>query len=425
MKYSTIAAALTTAALLLSAGCSSTPAGTSTGGKTIVYAIESSQAKYGGLPEKIAAWEAKTGNKIKLEPIADNYESVVSARLAGGSGVDIFAGAYDKFDPAATMLEIDPSSFKNRLTPASLATLTFTDGKVYAYPKPDPMYTFGVFYNKDVFAAAGVTTPPATLTEMDAAMAKIKAAGKTPMYMAGKDGWTLLQHRNAVYYTLTQEDPQVWDKLNTNKIKFTDLKNFTTQYDSMADWAKKGYINSDFLTATYEGSEKAITDGDAAMFIQGSWVLGEMAKMKPEAKVGFFPLPTQNGKPQIGVSAQGGGNHIAKTSKVAKEAADFLQYLIEPAQVTSFMETLPGIPAFNDASLPNNAPPALKTVAEYIEKKQSTEDGDNRYRVPAPEQDQIALYQEMLAGRITAAEFSAKFTDACIKNGLAQGLPGF
>ncbi len=42
-----------------------------------------------------------------------------------------------------------------------------------------------MFYNKDVFKAAGVEAPPKTLDEFTAAAEKIKAAGKSAYCLRG------------------------------------------------------------------------------------------------------------------------------------------------------------------------------------------------------------------------------------------------
>ena len=45
-----------------------------------------------------------------------------------------------------------------------------------------------IFYNKDMFAKAGITTLPKTYTEFEAACEKLKAAGFTPMITDGGSG---------------------------------------------------------------------------------------------------------------------------------------------------------------------------------------------------------------------------------------------
>ena len=53
-------------------------------------------------------------------------------------------------------------------------------------------YNFGLvgfWYNKDLFAQAGITEPPATWEEFLADVQKLKDAGITPIALAGGDKW--------------------------------------------------------------------------------------------------------------------------------------------------------------------------------------------------------------------------------------------
>ena len=61
------------------------------------------------------------------------------------------------------------------------------DGEQYGVP-----YTFGLvgfFYNKDLFAQAGIDEPPATWDEFLADVQALKDAGITPIAVAGQDKW--------------------------------------------------------------------------------------------------------------------------------------------------------------------------------------------------------------------------------------------
>src|SRR4051794_14555742 len=61
------------------------------------------------------------------------------------------------------------------------------NGKQYAIP-----YNVGVvgfWYNKDLFAKAGITNPPVTWPQFLADIAKLKTAGITPIAIGSKDKW--------------------------------------------------------------------------------------------------------------------------------------------------------------------------------------------------------------------------------------------
>ena len=57
------------------------------------------------------------------------------------------------------------------------------DGKQYGIPFDLGMV--GFWYNKDLFAQAGITTPPATWDEFLADIDKLKDAGITPIAVGG------------------------------------------------------------------------------------------------------------------------------------------------------------------------------------------------------------------------------------------------
>ena len=57
------------------------------------------------------------------------------------------------------------------------------------YGIPFDIGMVGFWYNKDLFTQAGITAPPATWAELLDAVRKLKAAGITPVALAGKDKW--------------------------------------------------------------------------------------------------------------------------------------------------------------------------------------------------------------------------------------------
>ena len=61
------------------------------------------------------------------------------------------------------------------------------NGKVYAMPldtQPE-----GIYYSKDLFPQAGITSPPTTMDELEADVAKLKAINVAPIAVGAKDAW--------------------------------------------------------------------------------------------------------------------------------------------------------------------------------------------------------------------------------------------
>lgn len=337
--------------------------------------------------------------------------------------MDVFAGLNEEKSPGDFMVEITDPVFEDRMPEAVFESMHAADGKLYSYPAADGLNTFGVFYNKAVFEAAGVTDAPQSLEELTEAFTAVKETGVTPLYLAGKDGWTLLQHRNSVNADFLAGDEGLATELATNKTTWADVPGFADQYQVLADWAKAGLTNADILTAGYEQSTKAVAEGTAGAIINGSWVIGELRGANPEGEFGFFALPSSDGETQIALS-QPALMHIAKDSEQKENAEKLLQFLSEPAQVENFLANNPGVPAFTDVEIAE-PDPVLGDIQAYIDGGQSGAHFDNASRFPTPQDDIIAAYQELLAGRIDVTEFTSRYDSAWTNAGKTAGIEGF
>lgn len=401
-----------------------TPTSGGSGGGSVNYVVPTSWANVGALKEVVADFQKESGITVNIQAIPDeNYNSVVGSRLAGGTDIDVFAGSYTLFDVPNVMVDLTAEEGLKHLTDEGRQSITWTDGKVYSFPSPTAGATFGVFYNRAVFEKAGVSVP-GSLDELTAAMGKLKAAGVTPLYLAGKDGWTLLQHRNSANALMNLSGDTI-AKLNKNEVRWDAVPELKDQYEALQGWVKDGYINADALTGTYEQSQKAVVEGKAGMLINGTWVIGEITKLSDSAKkdIGFFPLPAKNGSTMLGLSGAD-GLHIAKKSPNIDNAKKFLTFLSNQASAQKFMDEAPGISNFTDVKVPADAPQALTDVVAAVAKG-STLAIDNASLVPAPEADLIAAYQELVAGKSTAADFLRTEADGMIAAGKQAGLPGF
>jgi raffinose/stachyose/melibiose transport system substrate-binding protein len=393
------------------------------GKANIVYVVPNSWANTGTFRENLTKWEQKTGNTVEVQAVPDEkYDSTVQARLAGGEGIDLFAGQDNVADPASIMLEISGQAFEKRMYPDAFEAIKAKDGKVYGFPTADGRATFGVFYNKDVFTAAGIKTPT-TLAELTSGFQAIKAKGVTPLFLAGKDGWTLLQHRNAVNALMFKSDPQVATKLATNTLTWPQAPVVADSYQALAQWADEGLINTGALSATYEQSQKALVEGKAGAIINGSWVISELRKLNPTANLGFFALPGTTADQQIGV---GRVNiiHIAKSSKVADQAKDLLGFMVEKEQAEAFLAKAPGIPTFTDVK-PAGTEALLADIQVYLDGAKTGPAFDNAARFPTPEAEIIAAYQELIAKKITAQQFLTTVDKLWKNAGKTAGLTGF
>jgi raffinose/stachyose/melibiose transport system substrate-binding protein len=84
-------------------------------------------------------------------------------------------------------LDADGGAWRDTFAPGALAVFS-ADGKNYGVPWD--MGMVGWWYNKDLFAQAGITKTPTTWTEFLADVQLLKDAGITPISLGEGDTWT-------------------------------------------------------------------------------------------------------------------------------------------------------------------------------------------------------------------------------------------
>ncbi len=241
------------------------------------------------------------------------------------------------------------------------------NGKQYAIP-----YNVGVvgfWYNKELFAKAGIKSAPKTWPELLATISKLKAAGITPIAIGGRDRWpdafywdylavklcskkTIQQ--SAVTYNFT--DP-CWTKAGQYVKQLLDVQPFQDGF--LATPAQQGATSSAGLLA----------NGKAAMELQGHWDPGTMAGLTSDQKVpgflGWFPFPNVPGSKALPGSLLGGGDGYACSWKAPQPAcAQFLAYLDSPSVQTRIGSTSLGLPV-RKGTENSVKDPNLRTVLKF------------------------------------------------------------
>jgi ABC-type glycerol-3-phosphate transport system substrate-binding protein len=154
--------------------------------------------------------------------------------------------------------QIDASAF-----PASVRSAFTVDGKLYAVPAN--MATLVLYYNKDMFTAAGITTPPTTEAEFiaDAKKLTVSSGGKVTQY-----GLSLADNNTI----------QMWPVLQwMNGGDITDAKgcavvNSAASVSALTQWSR--LVIQDHISPIGQAGADADTlfsSKKAAMEINGPW----------------------------------------------------------------------------------------------------------------------------------------------------------
>jgi raffinose/stachyose/melibiose transport system substrate-binding protein len=149
----------------------------------------------------------------------------------------------------------------------------------------------GVFYNKTLAAKVGMTSAPTTLSQLDALLAKAKAAGVTPIvqFNGGATGGLLfpLQQLMAIYGSPAPINNWIFQRAAANIDTASNLAAAT----HLDGWIKAGYFNSDANATDYPTMMSKFQHDEGLLIFDGDWESGNLDKLMP-GKVGFFLMPT-------------------------------------------------------------------------------------------------------------------------------------
>jgi raffinose/stachyose/melibiose transport system substrate-binding protein len=184
----------------------------------------------------------------------------------------------------------------------------------------------GVFYNKDLAARIGMTSPPTTLAELDAALQKAEQAGITPIqqFNGGATGGLLfpLQNLMAVYGPTAPINDWIFQKEGAT----IDTPGNLQAAQHLERWVKAGYFADDVNSIDYATMMSRFLAGDGLVMFNGDWESANLDKQLP-GKVGFFLMPpAQAGGKQAAMSAPLTFGISAK-AKNADCAAFFLNWV--------------------------------------------------------------------------------------------------
>ena len=265
-------------------------------------------------------------NSLKAKTAPDlsqvEYDSLASVRLQGGlkdiSTCDVTSTAKDQF------------------VGWTYSQASFGEKALYAVPQDTgPM---ALIYRKDVFAKAGITTPPATWDEYAADAAKVKAAtgANITFFPQGDANWFtgLLWQKGAKLFS---NDGSSW-KVDVNS---PDAKQVADYWQGLID---KKLVSTDlqgFSPALY----KAWTDGTVASWVTAAWGYSTV-RDNATASAGQWavaPMPQWKAGDKAAGNWGGSTTAVLSTSAHPYEAAKFAMWLNTDPQSLAILNDLGGL----------------------------------------------------------------------------------
>jgi multiple sugar transport system substrate-binding protein len=295
-------------------------------------------------------------NKL-VAPTADGRTSYAKQLLQSGQFPDVMIAVDPTgFAEAGNLYAWQPDELKDFQFP----TANPIKGQYYQLPANTQTIP-PVYYNKKMFADAGITAAPKTWDELVADSEKLKAKGYTPFTIGGgKDGFPSSMILTGLVSTEVYNTTPDWlTQRRTDKVKFADAP-FQKAFQKLGDLAAKGYIDKTQVSRDYAATEQAFLDGKSAMYPMGNWFAANADSKKHDFDIGVFNFPTEDGK--LVVPAYTGGGMIVSAKAANLDAAKkfALGFQLDKDQLDASVRADGLFPAIKGYTPPADVGPVFK-----------------------------------------------------------------
>ena len=332
-----MAAIAATTGLTMLAGVSSAAADT-----VVKWLHLEANPAYVAIWRKIAdEYEAKhPGTKIEMQFLANEaFKAKLPTLLQSKDAPDLFyswgGGVLKQQQQTGTLLDLTSAmdakdgAWKKSYNQAAIKGLTF-DGKISAVPYQ--MGTVSFFYNKALFAKAGVDADAIkTWDDYLAAVKKIKVAGIVPIAGGGGEKWPI--HFYWSYLVMRDGGQQVFTDAKNGKGNGFNDPAIIKAGEQLAELGKLEPFQPGYLGATWPQTLGVFGDGKAAMILSFETTVATQRVNSGDGKgladdnIGRFAFPAVTGGAGAPTDTLGGLNGWAVTKKAPPETLDFLAYL--------------------------------------------------------------------------------------------------
>jgi raffinose/stachyose/melibiose transport system substrate-binding protein len=309
--------------------------------------------------------------------------------------IDDYAKIYGWADRYPSLL-LDLNKFEPNGT-------TFGSGDLYGLSQMGEIV--GVFYNKKK-----VATPPKTLDEFEAALAKAKGDGDVPIQFGNLDKWPGI-HEYETVLGQNADKQAVRDFVFQKSGASFNTPEFQAAASKLQDWVKKGYFTNDFNGTGYDPAWQRFAKGRGAFLIAGTWLVADLAKQMGD-DVGFFTMPgTQAGGDPVALGGESLPFTITSKSAHPDVAAAYIDFLTDQ-NATSVLAQTDNLPAMKyDAPAPTGA-----LTKDVFAAWNALGDADGLipyadYTTPTFGDDLGGAIQQMLAGKDAPAAFTKDVQD--------------
>jgi raffinose/stachyose/melibiose transport system substrate-binding protein len=281
------------------------------------------------------------------------------------------------------------------------------DGEYYGVPFD--WGAVGIFYNKALFAEAGIEEVPTTWAEFLTDVQMLKDAGITPIALGEGDLWP--GHFWFVYLATRMGGMDAFVNAYYRTGSFAD-EPFVQAGEHLQELIALEPFQEGFMSMGYGDEARLVGDGEAAMELMGQWAPGSQVDNSEQGGIGddlgFFPFPMVEGGAGDPSDILGGGNGYAVGKNAPDEAVDFLKYITSVDVQSRSTFAVPVVKGATD-SLADD--PIMSTILEMRDNAHYAQLYYDQFLPPAVAQAVLDSVQGLFAGELSAEEAAAYIED--------------
>ncbi|GLU48594.1 ABC transporter substrate-binding protein [Nocardiopsis ansamitocini] len=253
--------------------------------------------------QEAAIEEFNTGSTVhaRMIPVpGDGYQDKLRTAMGSGDVPDVFfnwgGGSIRPYVEADKLLPLDDALAADpELADAFLPSVMEAgqiDGVQYGIPLRGTQPVI-LFYNKDVFAEAGVE-PPQTWQDLLDLVDTFTEEDITPFALAGAEGWP--QQMWLQYLVDRLGGPEVFGRIQDGDPEGWRDPVVLEAARTVSDLVDRGAFGDNFASVNYTqgGAPTLLAQGRAAMHLMGSWEYSTQLSQAPEFAedgLGYLPFP--------------------------------------------------------------------------------------------------------------------------------------
>ena len=287
-------------------GCGCKSKSSNFGLKLEVWGVNDDSDAYGKIFKNYTKINPKIKEVVYRKFSAETYKQELLEALASGKGPDIFM-INSTWEP----------SFRNKIVPAPKEVISekmyrdnfvdlvsdsfIVDGEIYASPLS--VNSLSLYYNKDLFAEAGIVNPPTDWNELISLIPKLTEIDSNGNILksaiAMGTAYNINRSSDILSLLMLQGKTKMVSE-DGKKVSFSDSggnDSAKTALDFYTDFARRGAYAYTW-NPNLHWSLDAFAEGRVAMMLNYSWHMQTIKNKSPKLNFTVAPVPQTSGYPK-------------------------------------------------------------------------------------------------------------------------------